>query len=474
MTSSPLPPVAVDQVIAGKYRIERVIGAGGMGVVVAAQHIQLGRRVALKFLAREGMADTDAVNRFLREGQALARITGPNVARVMDVGTLEQGEPYIVMEYLDGADLGALVKQRGPLPVEEAVGYVLQACEAIAEAHANGIVHRDLKPSNLFLTRAADGHPLIKVLDFGISKSMPSAGAASPTTVTSTGTLVGSPLYMSPEQIRDPRRVDGRTDIWSLGVILYELICGATPFEGETMPGALAAIIADAPTPIRVLRGDVPASLDDVVGRCLSKDASARYPSVADLAQALSEFVPPDSRSSVDRIARVLGVAVRPPQPQQQVVGSSSELASSSAAHTATMPSWEGLTGSSGSKKRQRVVGITIAGAVAIAAFFVMNRREAPAPIGPSSAAAAPPTAPQPMATVPAPTVTPAETTVEPAQSTVATPSGASSPAPSASATTPKAAASARRDGVAKRPPQGAPRKPARPEETDDGTSDRK
>jgi serine/threonine-protein kinase len=444
-----------------------------MGIVVAAHHIQLGRRVALKFLAREGMADTDAVNRFLREGQALARITGPNVARVMDVGTLEQGEPYIVMEYLDGADLGALVKQRGPLPVDEAVGYVLQACEAIAEAHANGIVHRDLKPSNLFLTRAADGHPLVKVLDFGISKSMPSAGATGPTTVTSTGTLVGSPLYMSPEQIRDPRRVDGRTDIWSLGVILYELVCGATPFEGETMPGALAAIIADAPTPIRVLRGDVPATLDEVVGRCLSKDANARYPSVADLAHALSEFVPPDSRSSVDRIARVLGVTVRSPQTPQQIVGST-DLASSSAAHTATMPSWEGLTGSFSGKKRQRVVGIAIAGAVAIAAFFVMNRRQAPAPIGPSSAAAAPTTAPQPTATVPAPTVTPAETTVEPAPSAVATPSGASSPAPSASATTPKGAASARRDGVAKRPPQGAPRKPARPEETDDGTSDRK
>jgi serine/threonine-protein kinase len=456
----------VDQVIAGKYRVERVIGAGGMGVVVAAQHIQLGRRVALKFLAREGIGDADAVNRFLREGQALARITGPNVARVMDVGTLEHGEPYIVMEYLDGADLGAVVKQRGPLPVSEAVGYVLQACEAVAEAHANGIVHRDLKPSNLFLTRSADGHALIKVLDFGISKSMPSAGTVGPTTVTSAGTLVGSPLYMSPEQIRDPRRVDARTDIWSLGVILYELVCGATPFEGETLPGALAAIIADAPTPIRVLRGDVPAALDDVVGRCLSKDATARFASLADLAEALAEFVPRESRGSVGRIARVLGVTER--SPTQQVVGS--DLRSSSGAHTATMPSWD-QTGSSAGKKRLRAVGGVLAAAVALAGFVMINRREAPAPSGPVSAA---PAMTNPLRTAAlAPAVPSAPAAAEPGPSASGQ-AGTSAPAPSASAAPPKTAASAHRDAPAKRPPQGGPRKPSHPEEPDDGTSDRK
>jgi serine/threonine protein kinase len=479
LASSQLPPVEVDQVIAGKYRIERVIGAGGMGVVVAAQHIQLGRRVALKFLVRESMSDAEAVNRFLREGQALARITGPNVARVMDVGTLEHGEPYIVMEYLDGADLGAVVKQRGPLPVDEAVSYVLQACEAIAEAHAKGIVHRDLKPSNLFLTRAADGHPLIKVLDFGISKSMPSAGGQGPTTVTSAGALVGSPLYMSPEQIRDPRRVDARTDIWSLGVILYELVCGATPFEGETVPGALAAIVADAPTPIHVLRVDAPASLDYVVGRCLSKNMNARFASIADLAQALSEFVPPDARSSVDRIARMLGVDVR--AQAQQVVGS--DLGSSSAAHTATMPSWEGKTGSISNKKRQRTAGVLLAGAVLFLGFVMINRRGAPSQGGSATASAfsnpRPAAAPSPS-DVAALTAAEPETSASPAAGGAMSPIAASAssptpPSPSAGAIVPNGAASAHRHVVAKHPVQGSgPRKPSRPEENDDGTSDRK
>lgn len=463
MTSLKPPPVAVDEVIAGKYRVESVLGSGGMGVVVAAHHIQLGRRVALKFLAREALSNKDALNRFLREGQALARITGPNVARVMDVGTLEHGEPYIVMEFLDGADLGAIVKQREELPIEESVGYVLQACEAIAEAHANGIVHRDLKPSNLFLTRGADGQALIKVLDFGISKSMPGEGRDA-TTVTSTGAIVGTPLYMSPEQIRDPRRVDTRTDIWSLGVILYELLSGATPFDGETASGALAAIVADAHVPIRVLRKEIPDGLDEVVNRCLKKDASARYASIAELAHALGNFVPTESRGSVARISRMLGVHVSASTPQVVVFNKQS----SDDAHSTTVPSWEGLTTLTSTKTRRRALGLALVAAIGVAFFGMLSRRGAFTTPGPSSATPAMATSTPFTAATPSVAARP-----PPQQSAEPVPSASSSAEPTSKEKVPPAAASAKKDILRQRP-RGEPRKRPSKQETDDGTADRK
>jgi serine/threonine-protein kinase len=344
MKESP-SPVAVGQVIDGKYRVERVIAAGGMGVVVAAQHLKLGTTVALKFLLKHAWENREALSRFLREGQALARITSAHVARVMDVGTLEHGEPYLVMEYLEGSDFGAVIKQRGPLPVTEAVDYLMQACEAIAEAHANGIVHRDLKPSNLFLTQGADGAPLVKVLDFGISKAVAlrpaSGGEASdsdvtvePTHNTNTGALVGSPLYMSPEQIRHARLVDERTDIWALGVILYELVCGKPPFTGETLSGTLAAVAADPPKPMAEFRAGLPALLEAMVSRCLQKSPAKRYQSIASLAQALQAFASPEAKGSVARITRVLAASSR----------RASGEGPSSADDSSTVPSWEGDT----------------------------------------------------------------------------------------------------------------------------------
>ena len=225
-------------VLAGKYRVERVLGSGGMGVVVAAMHLTLQERVALKFLLPEGAKKEETVTRFLREARAAAKIKSEHVARVSDVGTLESGAPYLVMEYLDGSDLSALLRRDGPLPPRDAVEYVLQACEALAEAHAVGIVHRDLKPANLFLARHAGGAPRIKVLDFGISKLTardPSMPPDDPS-MTRTRAWLGSPLYMSPEQMRSARDVDTRTDIWALGVILYELLSGKPPFDGETFP----------------------------------------------------------------------------------------------------------------------------------------------------------------------------------------------------------------------------------------------
>jgi serine/threonine-protein kinase len=281
----------VGDVLAQKYRVERVVGRGGMGVVVAARHVQLGQAVAIKLLtvpADEDRRD-EAIARFLNEAQAAARLQSDHVVRIYDVGQLEGGLPFMVMELLVGVDLGTLQEQRGQLPEAEAADYVLQACAGVAEAHEMGIVHRDLKPSNLFVTRRSDGLPLLKVLDFGISKQLtdPGSGERLPT-FTNTRTLMGSPNYMSPEQIRDARRVDGRSDVWALGIILQELLTNAPVFQGESFPGVCAAIVADPPLPVRTLRPDVSPALETIIERCLQKDVAKRYQSVAELAAALS------------------------------------------------------------------------------------------------------------------------------------------------------------------------------------------
>ena len=284
-------PLAVGDVIAQKYRVEGIVGRGGMGVVVSARHIQLGQTVAIKLLTLPPDEDRrdEAIARFLNEAQAAAKLRGDHVVRIYDVGQLESGLPFMVMELLSGADLGSVLDERGALPEAEAVDYVLQACAGVAEAHQMGIVHRDLKPSNLFVTRRSDGLPLLKVLDFGISKQLsdPGSGDAMPT-FTNTRTLMGSPNYMSPEQVRDARRVDARADIWALGIILQELITDAPVFRGESFPGVCAAIVADPPMPVRTMRPDVSEKLEAIIGRCLEKDVQRRYQSVTELAGELS------------------------------------------------------------------------------------------------------------------------------------------------------------------------------------------
>jgi serine/threonine-protein kinase len=293
-------PVSPGDVLAGKYRVERVLGQGGMGVVVAAKHLHMEQRVAIKFLLPDLASHPETVARFAREANAAVKIQSEHVGRVIDVGTLESGAPYMVMEYLEGSDLADVVARRGPLPWHEVVEYVLQACEAIAEAHVAGIVHRDLKPANLFLIRRADGSPCVKVLDFGISKA---ADAASGSALTQTAAMMGSPKYMSPEQLKSARDVDARTDIWALGVILYELLSGEGAFRADTMPQLYVAIIQDPPQPLR--RTDVPPGLHQVILRCLEKDPARRFQSVAELAAALHEFAPVHARRSVERISRI-------------------------------------------------------------------------------------------------------------------------------------------------------------------------
>jgi serine/threonine-protein kinase len=280
------------EILADKYRVERVVGVGGMGVVVAAQHLQLGQSVAIKLLSTEENRRGEATARFEREGRAAAGLRSDHVVRIYDVGALADGSPFMVMELLRGTDLANLLEEHGSLPVAHAVEFVLQACDAIGEAHALGIVHRDLKPSNLFITRRSDGIAMLKVLDFGISKALRSETDGVQGDLTQTRSVMGSPYYMSPEQVRDAKKVDGRTDIWALGVILHELITGAPAFHADTFPGICAAIVADEPADIRVLRPDVPPELIAIINRCLEKDPRRRYQDVSELVQALTPFAP--------------------------------------------------------------------------------------------------------------------------------------------------------------------------------------
>ena len=289
-------------VLAEKSVVERVLGVGGMGVVVAAHHRDLAQRVALKFLLPAAFEAPGSRARFLREARAAASIKSEHVARVMDVGTLESGAPYLVMEYLEGRDLGAVLREDGPLAPALAVDYVLQASEAIAEAHALGIVHRDLKPANLFRTERADGTALIKVLDFGLSK----AEGGSQGTLTTASSVMGSPRYMSPEQLRSSRDVDARTDIWALGVILYELVTGEPPWKGGSMLEICTAIATEETPPLRAKRKDVPRALELAVEGALQKDLASRTADIAELAAMLRPVASAAGVSAIERIVRLM------------------------------------------------------------------------------------------------------------------------------------------------------------------------
>ncbi|HEY6080907.1 MAG TPA: serine/threonine-protein kinase [Polyangiaceae bacterium] len=295
-------PVAPGTQVAGRYRVERTLGTGGMGVVVEATHLQLAQRVAIKFLLPELCSQRDSVTRFLREARAAVRIESEHVARVMDVGTSDEGVPFLVMEYLEGLDLAQLLQREQRLPFAQAVSLIVQAADAIAEAHSLGIIHRDLKPSNLFLATRRDGTKSLKVLDFGISKAVAEASSSGLATRTATATVMGSPHYMSPEQVRSSKDVDPRADIWSLGVILHELLAGEPPFRAETLPGVLASIVADPPASLRASRPDVPSALEAVVARCLQKDRSQRYATVPELSRALSALTPSEAQPALLRI----------------------------------------------------------------------------------------------------------------------------------------------------------------------------
>ncbi len=300
--------VAVGDVLADKYRVTRVLGSGGMGVVVAAIHVELEEKVALKFLNPRVMhSDEVATERFLREAKAAVKLKSEHVARVRDVGTLASGSPYMVLEHLEGCDLKELLDRQGPTPHADAVLYVVQACEALAHAHAIGLIHRDLKPPNLFLTKRADGSPCVKVLDFGISKFL-SGTTSSNTSLTKTNSIVGSPRYIAPELWESARHASMMTDIWALGAILFELISGEPVHPGESLAEVCRAIQLDKPKALTSLV-DIPDELDAAVQRALAKAPGDRFPNVAELAMALYPFGRSAARPLAHRVVRILDVA---------------------------------------------------------------------------------------------------------------------------------------------------------------------
>lgn len=288
--------------MAGKYRLTRVLGEGGMGVVYEAEHTRLGQRVALKMLLPELLRVEDLVKRFEREARAASQLRSRHTARVMDVDLTPDGVPYMVMELLEGRDLDAELERRKYLPLDEAVDYVLQACAAMDEAHALGIVHRDLKPSNVFLAEER-GVRIAKILDFGISK----VTSETDSKLTSAEAVMGTAMYMAPEQVRASRNVDARADIWSLGVVLYELISGRAPFQGSPTQVA-AAIVTEDPPPIEALL-PVPAAIGEALRKCLARDPAQRHPSVRDLMRAIAPFAPAGSQGAMTA-QQVLGSSV--------------------------------------------------------------------------------------------------------------------------------------------------------------------
>jgi eukaryotic-like serine/threonine-protein kinase len=306
--------VALGDLLLDKYRIERVVGVGGMGVVVAAEHIHLKKKVAIKLLRPEAGHNPEHLGRFIREAQLVAKLENPHVVGMLDVGTLDSGIPYMVMEYLEGEDLFEWLQHRGVLPVAQAVDFIRQACEAVKEAHRLGIVHRDLKPANLFCTGLAADRITIKVLDFGISKVMDADAEAPETKMTKVQAVFGSPPYMSPEQSWSTRDVDERTDIWSLGVILYELLTGSVPFSGRTDLDLRKTIATQLPLSPRNRRPDIPRALERVVLKCLEKERDRRYQTAAQLAQALLPFgvrpAPDESAARTPRHRSSAGIFV--------------------------------------------------------------------------------------------------------------------------------------------------------------------
>jgi eukaryotic-like serine/threonine-protein kinase len=324
-----------------KYRVDGVLGWGGMGVVLRATHLELDAPVAIKVLHDELAQREEVVDRLLFEARAAARLRSRHIVRVSDVGRLESGAPYIVMELLEGADLASILWERGALQVNEAVDYIIQACEGLAEAHAFGLVHRDLKPENLFIASTPEGD-VLKILDFGISKAVEGSLSCTPrATVTSADNAVGSPYYMSPEQMRASRDVDARADIWSLGAILFELLTGRCPFESDSIPTLCAQVLRDEPASVRAFASDVPAELALIVDLCLRKNANERFQHVEELASALSAFLKNGAEAGTDAnwrrasriklrsgrasaariqaLARVNAMAPPPPGPSRRV-----------------------------------------------------------------------------------------------------------------------------------------------------------
>lgn len=298
--STPKSPIPIGSIISDKYRVERIVGKGGMGIVFAARHIKLDEPVAIKLMLSDDLGNRECVERFLREARACAKLkNNEHVARVTDVDTMPNGLPYMVMELLDGLDLDKLLKESGVLPIHDACSYLIQACRALGDAHKMGIIHRDLKPQNLFLARRQDGSACIKVLDFGISKHTLADESAS-IDLTRQGDILGSAYYMSPEQARSARGVVPQSDIYSLGAVLYKLLTGRAPFPRKTLLEVYEALLTETPAPPSQFRNEIPGELEAIILRCLDKTVGKRFSNTSELMAALAPFTVPGETTKVD------------------------------------------------------------------------------------------------------------------------------------------------------------------------------
>ncbi len=457
---------APGEIIAGKYIVERVVGIGGVGVVLAAKHAELDEMVAIKFLHPQMQTRADVVGRFANEARMAVRIKSEHAARVFDFGVEPERGPYLVMEYLEGRTLAEAI-QSAPIRLVQAVEYVLQICEAMAVAHSLGIVHRDIKPENLFLSRRHDGTEAIKVLDFGISKpSLTGNALGLVRSMVETQDIMGTPLYMSPEQIRSTATVDHRTDLWSIGIVLYEMLARRMPFAGDTIPSICANVLETEAAPLSSFL-PVPPAFDLVVAGCLQKDRAKRFQSVADLTAALMPFAAGRGSSFPPHVATLLEIAIAPPaaapsappappaQPGLGVLGAASETLT----RPGSLPPVADEPHAPDEKRRARrslIVGLAaiVVGAV-IAAVLVAT---SPRPIA-SAAAPAEPTARASAAAPPSPVEVPAPTLPPPTASarvTLSPPARGARAAPAAPITPAAPVALARGGGA-----QGAAPTPA-------------
>jgi eukaryotic-like serine/threonine-protein kinase len=441
---------APGMLIAEKYVVERVLGEGGIGVVVAAKHVDLDQTVAIKYLRPQALTGTNAAERFLREARLAAKIRSDHIVHVYDVGRLPDGSPYMVMEYLAGTDLGRLLIASGPLSVDRAVDYVLQACEALAQAHVAGIVHRDLKPENLFVSTGA-GKSVVKILDFGISKLSAKRTTSDRLDVlTHADDKFGTPVYMSPEQLRASRDVDARADVWAVGVVLYELLTGVLPFEGD-LPELCTAILTMPPIPLTQHRPYLPVSLQSVIERCLEKEADKRFQNVAELAQELRPFAAAAGHARIDHVVSIIREAGEPIQAATPAPGE----VTSRLLHQATTlgaaegrllttgsaaASWRGVLREAAGWKRRRAAIAAALGVAVIAVVASLGLRQS-----------------TPEARAPATAAAPAEVTAAaPPSPAVPPPESPPSAVPSASAPNDPAALQAATTTAT--PPRGRPR----------------
>jgi eukaryotic-like serine/threonine-protein kinase len=428
-------PITPGELLAGRYRLERVLAEGGMGIIVAAKHLELDETVAIKFLKSEFAANPEIVGRFAREAKAAASIKCQYSATVHDVGTSSEHGPFIVMEHLDGRDLETILSEDGRLPVARATELVMQAGEAIATAHAHNIVHRDIKPANLFLVRTpSDEVPIIKVLDFGVSKTALTGNVFGGTiSLVKTQSLVGSPIYMPPEQIRG-HEVSFQSDIWSLGAVLYELVTGRTAFTGNSITELCAAVLETNPIPITDNVPEVPAGLADAIMRCLEKDPRARWQSVAELIAALAPFAPKRARVCVERAIAVskqaglvplhFAAPLTVPPPSMSLPPYISQPPYHSQAPTMPAPPEDDDVDSRQRRRRGLLMALFAATTVAClaTAAIYFTRRPTPAPVATTAPTTSTPTAVE-VPTGVAPTVqTPSLTTPPPIEGPRPTP----------------------------------------------------